>query len=464
MNKSLALSATGLLLLVGACSDNSEVNEQVTLDNNDISSELGNEPNEPNEIEDVSNQPEENEVELSFEDPGVPYIPTTMEEVLNFPAGEFEGVDPNESEDFAEVLSTMPELSEEASAEDLETYVTHLATLVAPAYPDPRLLANRWDQLSFLAPNEDGELGPEVAELNVEILLDASGSMRDELEGTDKMTIAKEAIDGFVSELPEEANVALRVYGHIGEDSELSCATIDRVYDLQPYEEGAFTDALGSVEANGWTPLAHAIETTSDDYRQGSEDATNMIVVVSDGMDTCGGDPVAAVEELSELNVTPIISIIGFDVPADEQGQLRDMARAASSSFATADDQSQLIAELDRNLEIAQAWTMFEIESFREIEQARIDQNGDVLQERNEWRGKTQEENGHMFTVIDYLMEEGKIDQAHYSDMRHLVSDRASAAYDIGEEVYGALYDANIENRDRLLEELDELIDQKDNN
>ncbi|QKS72473.1 VWA domain-containing protein [Paenalkalicoccus suaedae] len=456
MKKSLLISGSSMLLLIGACSNNSEEATIEETTNEEIASEPA---NEPDEVEEVSN--EVNREEMTLEDPGVPYIPSSMEEVLAFPPGEFAGMDPQESEEFSDVLASLPELREDASEEELLAYITHLGTLVAPSYPDPRLLANRWEQISFLTPNEDGELGPELAELNVEILLDASGSMQEELDGTDKMSIAQDAIDGFVSELPEEANVALRVYGHIGEDPELSCGTIDRVYDLQPYEADAFADALGSVEANGWTPLAHAIETTSEDYRNAAEDATNMIVVVSDGMDTCGGDPVAAIEELSELNVTPIISIIGFDVPANEQGQLRDMARAASSSFATANDQAQLIAELDRNVEIAQAWMSFEAEARQEVETMRGEQATEILEERGEWRVTSQDERITMRFVIDYLIANEIVDQSLASDLHALREERASVSYDIGEEFYGSLYDANVENRDSMMEELDRLTERE---
>lgn len=60
------------------------------------------------------------------------------------------------------------------------------------------------------------------------------------------------------------------------------------------------------------------------------ETNTNLIYFVSDGIETCGGDPVRAAKEIAESNIQPVVHIIGFDVPSDEQQQLKDMAGAAN--------------------------------------------------------------------------------------------------------------------------------------
>ena len=83
---------------------------------------------------------------------------------------------------------------------------------------------------------------------NVEIILDASGSMANVIDGKTRMELAKEAIRDFVSQVPEEANVSLRVYGHTGTgdeaDKAASCAAIEEVYERGPYDSGKFEEAL----------------------------------------------------------------------------------------------------------------------------------------------------------------------------------------------------------------------------
>jgi hypothetical protein len=46
------------------------------------------------------------------------------------------------------------------------------------------------------------------------IILDASGSMIDQMDGKPKWDIAREAVGHLIEELPDNSEVALRVYGH----------------------------------------------------------------------------------------------------------------------------------------------------------------------------------------------------------------------------------------------------------
>ena len=80
--------------------------------------------------------------------------------------------------------------------------------------------------------------------LNVLVLLDASGSMGKNIGGQTQMDAAKKAMYILWKELPEEANVGLRVYGHKGTgssaDKAMSCSSSDLIYPLSPYEKACF--------------------------------------------------------------------------------------------------------------------------------------------------------------------------------------------------------------------------------
>ncbi len=55
--------------------------------------------------------------------------------------------------------------------------------------------------------------------INVEIALDASGSMVNQIDGVEMMDIAKDSITQILSKMPEDANVGLRVFSHLGDNS-----------------------------------------------------------------------------------------------------------------------------------------------------------------------------------------------------------------------------------------------------
>ncbi|WP_342513523.1 VWA domain-containing protein [Sporosarcina sp. FSL K6-1522] len=194
----------------------------------------------------------------------------------------------------------------------------------------------------------DGKDEIEVAKArktNVVILMDASGSMKAEVAGGVKMTLAKEAIEQFTSELEEGMNVSLLAYGHKGRgidaEKELSCSSIDAVYPLGEYNEAAFHEAMDSFQASGWTPLAGAMEKAQELLAPyGNDGYRNVVYIVSDGIETCGGDPIAAAKKLHEGNIEAKVNIIGFDVDDEGQNQLREAAEAGGGKYATVRDQA----------------------------------------------------------------------------------------------------------------------------
>lgn len=183
--------------------------------------------------------------------------------------------------------------------------------------------------------------------LRVQVLLDASGSMAGQVDGKVKMDIAKEAIEEFASTLPEGAEVSLRVYGHAGSNQppgkEESCTTTEAFYPFRHYEEDAFHDALDQVSPTGYTPIALAIEEAADDLLSSDNDnVENVIYVVSDGEETCGGDPVKATEELVDSDIQAVVNIIGFDIHSDERKALEAIANAGNGEYFKADNEREL--------------------------------------------------------------------------------------------------------------------------
>ncbi|WP_416148250.1 VWA domain-containing protein [Salipaludibacillus sp. HK11] len=460
-----------LIVLLAACSnENNQLAEENEIEDSATENQLENNENkevnnsENNEINEIA---ENNYEEETFQlvDMNAELLPNNIQEVMDFPVGKFEGESFSEdNKAFMEEVDALPSLHEEASEEELENYIYQVVSLYAANYPDPRQLINRWEQLSFGTPEVEEDSRYEMKEnLNVEILLDSSGSMSEEIDGTPKMDIAKEAITEFVEELPEEANVSLRVYGHIGESQEVSCERVDRVYDLQPYEEEAFGETLEEFFPNGWTPIAKAVEDTHEDYQDLSgEENTNLIYLVSDGIETCGGDPVKAAEELGQSEIMPIVNIIGFDVPSDEQQQLKDMASAAEGVYAVADDQDQLKEELSRGNEMASAWLQWKGEMGTEISVTRGEQANEIIEERNSWRKKIQDERISGSEIMSYLKSGEKLTEEQRKKAYDMVNDRYRAIYDMGEEVYGLLYDDNKENHSKMREQMEELYEEQE--
>ena len=115
-------------------------------------------------------------------------------------------------------------------------------TLLAANVEEAATIINEVDpviKIDSATPEDEIDI-PDTETVNVAILLDASGSMAGEVSGGQKMELAKSAIEKYASDLPEGANIMLRVYGHEGTgtdaDKAMSCASNEVVYDLGAYD------------------------------------------------------------------------------------------------------------------------------------------------------------------------------------------------------------------------------------
>lgn len=180
------------------------------------------------------------------------------------------------------------------------------------------------------------------------ILLDASSSMLLNVQGQQKMGIAKRATSRFASTIGMRDDISLVVYGHAGtqnqSDKELSCTTIEEVYPMGAFNAKDFKEAVDSVQAKGWTPLAEAIKYA----REYTVNTTGKLTVyiVSDGAETCGGDPIAEAMAFAEGNLTGQVNIIGFDVDSEGEKQLKAVAEAGKGEYISA----KTIDELDQSI------------------------------------------------------------------------------------------------------------------
>ena len=184
-------------------------------------------------------------------------------------------------------------------------------------------------------------------QINVELILDASGSMAEQSGGETKLKIAQRVLTSFIDILPANANVALRVYGHKGSsadaDKAMSCASSELLYPFQQLDKPRFQQAIGAFQPSGWTPLAASFDASRDDFSAfDPETSSNFVYVVTDGVETCDGDPVASARQLHTANVQPIINIVGFDIDPQAAQPLRDAAEQGGGKYYPARNAAEL--------------------------------------------------------------------------------------------------------------------------
>jgi Mg-chelatase subunit ChlD len=181
----------------------------------------------------------------------------------------------------------------------------------------------------------------------VEIVFDASNSMWGRMQGEPKISVAKRILSEALDWLPDDLALSLRVYGHQHAHAERHCRDSALLVPLGRGDRGGIRTAIGSVKPRGQTPLAYSLaQITSDfaDFR-----GERAVVLVTDGIESCNGDPAAAARALQADAATPV-HVIGFGLASDEDednAALRAIARASGGRFITATSAAELREALE---------------------------------------------------------------------------------------------------------------------
>lgn len=177
------------------------------------------------------------------------------------------------------------------------------------------------------------------------VALDASGSMMGRAGGARKMDAAKAAVRAFLKSAPAEAEIGLLAFGHRGSNKESdkarSCAAVE-LLAAPATDRNSVAGALDTLRATGWTPLAAAITKAGQSFTPAAGEGEQVIFVVSDGLETCRGDPVAAAKALHLSDTKAVVNIIGFDIPDRDRKALEAVADAGGGAFSHAADQKEL--------------------------------------------------------------------------------------------------------------------------
>ncbi|MEI4790005.1 VWA domain-containing protein [Bacillus sp. FJAT-53060] len=183
-------------------------------------------------------------------------------------------------------------------------------------------------------------------DVRVTILLDASGSMVRKVDGERKFDLAKQEVFKFAQSLPKNAKIRMSLFGSEGNNKNSgkahSCDVIRGVYDIQPYEKQRFENSLNGFGPNGWTPIARALESAKQSDKQLHKGTKHIVYLITDGEETCGGDPVKVAKELHQSKGHTVVNVIGLDFNEGYEGQLKQVAKAGKGHYYQASTRKEM--------------------------------------------------------------------------------------------------------------------------
>lgn len=183
----------------------------------------------------------------------------------------------------------------------------------------------------------------------IEYILDVSGSMNAQAGGESRMAAAKKSIAAALQGIPDGTIVALRLYGHRTPpaDKAGSCKDTELVIPFGPINKDGFLAIVNATNPLGQTPIAYSLEQAANDFVAGADEA-QTIILVSDGEESCGGDPVATAKALLAKGFKLKINVIGLDVDANTKNQLAAIATATGGQYFDARDAASLTSSLQQ--------------------------------------------------------------------------------------------------------------------
>ncbi|MGH8792660.1 MAG: vWA domain-containing protein [Stackebrandtia sp.] len=176
------------------------------------------------------------------------------------------------------------------------------------------------------------------------IAMDFSGSMEEsDGAGGTRIEAARTAVDGVAEAMPDGSNVGFRAFGPSG------CDASELMVPVGPVDRDALAGAADGLDPDGDTPIAHSLTKAAEDFTDAEGPKT--ILLVSDGEETCGGDPVKVAEEITSQGVDVRVHVIGFLVESEARDQLADVAAAGKGAYYDAQDGPALASRLQRAAE-----------------------------------------------------------------------------------------------------------------
>lgn len=178
----------------------------------------------------------------------------------------------------------------------------------------------------------------------IELILDCSGSMNAVLpSGTTRIDAARKAVSKVVNSLPSDTQIAFRAYGHQSPREKGDCNDTALLvpFDSLSKNQTTILSHVGRLKASGYTPITKVLEVSVADFPR-NESGEKMIILVSDGKETCSGDPCAAARAIQNAGVKLAIHTVGFAVDDATRLQLKCIADATGGTYFDAENADQL--------------------------------------------------------------------------------------------------------------------------
>lgn len=183
-------------------------------------------------------------------------------------------------------------------------------------------------------------------------ILDGSGSMWGQIGGIAKIETAKNTMIKLIDDVPEGARLGFMTYGTTSKDSCQDVALLNTIGS----DRTAIKQSITGVRPLGKTPIQTSlVQGISALSKAEPSDVQKSLVLVSDGIETCDGDPCSVALSSQASGVAMKIHVVGFNVDSEARAQLECIAKNGQGQYFDAADTEGFKQAMDAVVKVAQA-------------------------------------------------------------------------------------------------------------
>jgi Mg-chelatase subunit ChlD len=177
---------------------------------------------------------------------------------------------------------------------------------------------------------------------NVMLIVDASGSMKKAVDGESRMAAAKRVLAETLATIPPDVRLGLLAYGH---RKAKDCKDMELVSPIGAEDAATIAGRIQELTPKGETPIAASLEMAAKSFLafKGQE---NAIILVTDGIEECKGDPCAAAAAIKAAGLDVKVDVVGFTLKPEQRKLIECVATETGGTYYDAKNGAALSAAL----------------------------------------------------------------------------------------------------------------------
>lgn len=181
-----------------------------------------------------------------------------------------------------------------------------------------------------------------ISNVHIDFVIDASASMAASLDdGMVKQEALRALFSQPLTNLSTETNLGLRVFGQAG------CRDVQTIATLRSGQQDAIAGWASGFQAGGQAPIQLALSQVFKDFSQAAGGQANHIVLISDGLDSCGGDPCQWMKAQSGRLPHVTLHVIGLGITSSVQEDFSCLADYGGGFYFDVNSRQDLSTALD---------------------------------------------------------------------------------------------------------------------